>query len=416
MNAPLPADEEERLRILRRYKIIDSGSDQVFDDLTALAAHICQAPIALISLIDEDRQWFKSKVGLATSETSRDISFCAHAILQPSLFIVEDALSDERFATNPLVLADPEIRFYAGAPLVSPEGHALGTLCVIDNKPRQMSPEHRQALSVLSRHVSAQLELRRKTAELTESVAERDRVQAALERANEELEERVRQRTDELTTSYARLALLSRAMLRAQESERRNIARELHDEVGQLLTGLKLLLDIATSKETGSAPEVAEAKRLAQDLMQRIRQLSLNLRPHVLDDLGLRAALEWHCRRVSGQSQIPVQCDLRLGDERFDTEVETGAFRIVQEALTNVVRHAQASRISIGLWEEDGHLCVEVKDDGTGFDVEAALAGHNSNGLSGIRERVHLLNGTLDLHSTPAKGTTVLARLPSLKR
>jgi len=159
--APLPSDEKFRLAALHGYRILDTLPEQQYDDLTELAAKICEAPISLISLVDEDRQWFKSRQGLEAPQTERDLAFCAHAILQPEIFIVEDAMKDERFAHNPLVTQDPRIRFYAGAPLVNPEGHALGTLCVIDNEPRKMKPDHVKALRILSRHVMTLLELRR---------------------------------------------------------------------------------------------------------------------------------------------------------------------------------------------------------------------------------------------------------------
>ena len=137
MNAPVSSSESRRLEVLWQYEVLDTPPEEAFDDLTALAAQICNAPIALLSLVDENRQWFKSKVGLTISETTRDVSFCSHAIGQSDLFIVSDATRDPRFADNVLVRAEPRIRFYAGAPLVTPEGHALGTLCVLDHVPRQ---------------------------------------------------------------------------------------------------------------------------------------------------------------------------------------------------------------------------------------------------------------------------------------
>src|ERR1700732_848581 len=150
MISPKPANEKLRLATLRGYEILDTEPEAAFDDLTFLASYICQTPIALISLVDADRQWFKSKVGMPLSETSRDIAFCALAILQSDVFIVPDASQDERFAENPLVVSEPRIRFYAGAALMT-EGHALGTLCVIDRVPRTLSPEQLEALRALSR-------------------------------------------------------------------------------------------------------------------------------------------------------------------------------------------------------------------------------------------------------------------------
>src|SRR5947209_18630663 len=130
MNAPIPKNDKKRLRVLWQYDVLDSVPEEVFDDLTELAARICEAPIALITLVDEDRQWFKSKIGVTVNETSRDISFCGHAITQCELFIVSDATLDERFAQNPMGTSAQPIRLYAGAPTTPPDGHALASLTV----------------------------------------------------------------------------------------------------------------------------------------------------------------------------------------------------------------------------------------------------------------------------------------------
>ena len=170
MNAPLPTNEAERLAALKEYHILDTGTEQSYDDITALASHICNVPIAMISLVDEARQWFKSRVGLEQQQTSRDVAFCAHAILQNEPFIVGDATKDRRFADNALVTGEPYIRFYIGIPLINPEGLALGTLCVVDHQPRQLSAAQQEALQALSRQVMALLELRRVSAHLAEAL------------------------------------------------------------------------------------------------------------------------------------------------------------------------------------------------------------------------------------------------------
>jgi GAF domain-containing protein len=181
-----PVNEKQRLATLRGYEILDTEPEAAFDDLTFLASYICQTPIALISLIDVDRQWFKSKVGISMTETSRDIAFCASTVLQSDVFIVPDASEDDRFSENPLVVSEPRIRFYAGASLMT-EGHALGALCVIDRVPRTLSPEQLDALRALSRQVQAQFDLRQNLKRLGESLAARDRAEQEKERTLREL-------------------------------------------------------------------------------------------------------------------------------------------------------------------------------------------------------------------------------------
>jgi len=180
MNAPLPTHESERLAALKSYQVLDTAGEQSYDDITALAAHICEVPIAMISLVDEARQWFKSKVGLEQQETSREIAFCAHAILKHEPLIVRDAVKDCRFSENPLVTGEPHIRFYAGFPLVNPEGLALGTLCVVDREPRQLSTGQDKAMQALSRQVMALLEFRRVSARLADALEHVKTLQALL--------------------------------------------------------------------------------------------------------------------------------------------------------------------------------------------------------------------------------------------
>ncbi len=162
-------DEVQRLETLRQYAVLDTPPEEALDDLTALVATICEMPIALITLVDEQREWFKSRVGLTAAEAPRATSFCAHALGHPELFIVPDAMQDPRFADNPLVTGEPGIRFYAGAPLVSPEGAVLGALCVMDRVPRMLIPVQELALRVLSRQVMTHLKLGRQWRELQAS-------------------------------------------------------------------------------------------------------------------------------------------------------------------------------------------------------------------------------------------------------
>lgn len=170
MEAPLPINEPERLLALRDYRILDTAAEPVYDDITMLAAHVCAVPISVISLVDETRQWFKSKFGLKQCGTPRNIAFCAHTIVSSKPMIVTDVRKDERFANSPLATNAPHVRFYAGFPLVTPGGHALGSLCAIDRKPRRLSAAQIKAMQRLAGQVMVSLELRRVSARLAEAL------------------------------------------------------------------------------------------------------------------------------------------------------------------------------------------------------------------------------------------------------
>ena len=171
MKAPIPDNEAARLAALQEYKILDTAPEQAFDDITRVAAFICGTPTAIMALIDRERQWFKSKIGESATQTPREQAFCAYTILQPGLLEVEDAQVDNRFSDNPLVLGAPNIRFYAGAPLLTNSGHALGSLCVIDQQPRKLSAGQKACLESLARMVMTTLELRRVSGKLADTLA-----------------------------------------------------------------------------------------------------------------------------------------------------------------------------------------------------------------------------------------------------
>jgi PAS domain S-box-containing protein len=222
-----------------------------------------------------------------------------------------------------------------------------------------------------------------------------------------------RRRADEQIRDYAeQLRHLSRRLLQVQEDERRHLARELHDEIGQFLTGVKLSLELVAR----GAPEnmtgvLGQARGQVQDLIAQVRNLSLDLRPSLLDDFGLTPTLEWLFERYTGQTGIQVEVDLADLDRRFPPEVETAAFRIVQEGLTNVARHAKARQALVHLWHDDARLHIQVMDEGNGFDP-ATRVGRDSTGLSGMRERAALLGGCLTVQSEPGWGTILTAEIP----
>ena len=220
-------------------------------------------------------------------------------------------------------------------------------------------------------------------------------------------------------TLYSRLQGLSGRLMEVHEAERRHLARELHDEIGQLLTGLRLTLDVPEPQSPALGERLGQAQALVQELLERIRALSLDLRPSILDDLGVLPALLGHIERYMSQTKIRVHLEHSGLDRRFAPKTETGVYRIVQEALTNVARHGHVDEVTVRLWATDDVLGVQVEDHGAGFDPDAVLGTGRSGGLAGLRERAALLNGHLTVETHPGRGVRLTAEVPlngSLRR
>lgn len=219
-----------------------------------------------------------------------------------------------------------------------------------------------------------------------------------------------------LKKSAEQLKTLSRRLMEVQEMERRNIALELHDEIGQVLTGLKLTLEVSTKLPATEVGEsIAQASGLVNELMARVRKLSLDLRPAMLDDLGLLPTLLWHIEHYTAQTHVKVNFKHSgLERERFSPEVETAAYRVVQEALTNVARHANVHGATVRVWTHQEILSIEIADAGQGFDLETVV-GRDTSGLAGMRERATLAGGQLKIESSVGEGTRLLAEL-NIKR
>jgi GAF domain-containing protein len=213
-------------------------------------------------------------------------------------------------------------------------------------------------------------------------------------------------------TLFSRLQGLSRRLMEVQETERRHLARELHDEIGQLLTGLRLTLDLPEPAAPLVRDRLRQAQALVEELLDRVRALSLDLRPSILDDLGLLPALLGHVERYTSQTKTQVRLEHSGLDRRFPVETETAVYRIVQEALTNVARHSGVDRVTVRLWATDIVLGVQIEDHGAGFDPGAVLGHSSSGGLAGLRERAALLNGHLTVDSRPGQGVRLTAEVP----
>ena len=237
--------------------------------------------------------------------------------------------------------------------------------------------------------------------------------ESALRRAHDELEKRVAERTEELSRANIALRALSQRLVDVQEAERRFVARELHDEIGQMVTGLKLLLE--TSLRPSHADDLQgfeEALQLINELMDRVRRLSIDLRPQMLDDLGLLTALDWHFKRYFKQTGIRVQFKHTPMPDRLGSQLETAVFRIVQEALTNVARHAGVKEVTVRLWKNDERVGIQIEDRGVGFSGSTTLSRQASAGVSGMKERTELLGGDFTLDSSPGHGTCITVELP----
>ena len=242
---------------------------------------------------------------------------------------------------------------------------------------------------------------------------ERERMVTELRDMNLELEKRVYERTAELNSANEQLKALSQRVIQAQEGERRYLARELHDEVGQTLTGLNMLLHRASDEAKGPARvEIRGARKIVASLLQQVRQMSLDLRPAVLDDLGLCVAVQSHIDTFSKRTGIRVQFDCKdVSEERISPEVKITVFRCVQEALTNVARHAEVRAASVKLRANHQQLLLDIEDKGRGFDRQGAQLARGT-GLSSMHERVALAGGELQIESAPRRGTRILSRLP----
>lgn len=263
--AAYPVNEGARIKKLLSYRVLDTEAESAYDDLTAIAAQICGTPTSVVSLVDVDRQWFKSTVGLDATETPRDLAFCAHAILKPQVLVVPDARTDERFANNPLVTGPPYIRFYAGAPLITPDGYALGTLCIIDSEPRDLSPAQIQTLEALARQVVNQLEIRLTLERIQQEVAEKEKAQAALRQVNASLEERIQERTEAVRQKNQ---ALEKALYELQHAQASLVHSEKIATLGQLLAGVAHEINNPLGFVSGS---INHAQGYVADLVKLIK-------------------------------------------------------------------------------------------------------------------------------------------------
>jgi signal transduction histidine kinase/ActR/RegA family two-component response regulator len=426
MKAPLPANEEQRLEALRRYEILDTMAEQAYDDITLLAAHLAGAPMAVISLIDRDRQWFKSKVGLTASETPRELAFCAHAILTPDTpLIVNDATREERFADNPLVTGNPGIRFYFGAPLVTDDRFALGTLCAIDVTPRTLDPQQVHALSALARQVVRLFELRRNAADLRTAWMERDAHARQLELLRRDLEQ-------------ARDA--AEAANRAKSVFLANMSHDIRTPIAGVLGMSDLLLDSGLS--AGQREHVDSIRVSGEALLTLINDIldlskveagkleidryPVTVRPWITD-IGRLMGIAATSKGIALETHIDdaVPAAALLDGPRLR--------QVLVNLLGNAVKFTSVGKVTLRLSAtvQDGRadLAFSVRDTGPGIlasrrdaifeaftQADRSTSRHHGGtglGLAISRRLVEAMGGTLTLESDEGVGTTFSFTIPA---
>ena len=420
--APLPDDEAARLEALRRYAILDTEAEEAFDEITALAGEICGTPIALVSLVDADRQWFKSRVGLDAAETHRDLAFCAHAILEDGVFVVPDASEDSRFFDNPLVQEDPSIRFYAGSPLVTNDGHKLGTLCVIDRVPRELTPIQLRSLRVLGRQVIDQIELRRTVSSLARNVLELRTAREALQLADAGRQpksgERVQsaflaQATHDLRTPLNAILGYTELLLDRDDddpslavgSEAEVVLTKVVEAGGYMLRLVNDILDIARLEAEHLAIEASdvELERLTRGVIETMRSQSLRNR-----------------------NRIRLEIDPGVGTVSSDaTRIRQSLFNLIGNACKFTIE----GEICVSLRApSEGWVKIEVRDSGIGMNEdelgrlfrrfvqvqdEPTVRGESTGlGLVLTRALCERLGGSLEVVSEEGVGSTFSIWLP----
>ena len=376
--APLPLEESARLRDLQYYEVLDSLPDPSFDGLTRLASQIAGTPIALINLTDQNRQWFKSRVGIDVPAIPREWAPCAHVVATGSSIVCADMSVDARFADNPLVLGATHFRLYAGLALVTPRGSVLGTLAVIDTKPGALSSTQLEGLTTLAKQIVSELELR---------AAYRDL--AAL---------RVRERDFETR------------LLKERSDEAQRLAAELHDGVGQELVGISIMLAAALNEarkqQSALADPLEEINLLLSRAIDLARRAAQEHGGFAVRAAGLAGALEQFVRRLDGPdgpriefsaSAIPGDC--------LDDGTAYHLLRIAQEAIMNARRHSHALAIKVSCLHLRGTIRVEVMDDGIGLSPEADANGGIGRHVMAYRART--IGAALSLAPVPSGGLAV---------
>ena len=398
IEAPQPADEISRLKKLVAYEVLDTPSEQLFDDITQIASYLCQTKISLVSLIDKDRQWFKSRVGLDATETPRSVAFCSHAIHNDELFYVPDATKDERFHDNPLVVGAPHVVFYAGAPIITPEGHRVGTLCVIDDHPKELNHEQKELLIRLSRQVASNLEMRI-------HIAAQEKYSARLNKVNDELRQFAYRTSHDLKAPITSSKRLLDYMQKDIKSGKLQSALSGNQKIKQLMVKMETLVsDIVALVRADVEEHDAETINL-QDLLDRVKQ-RLEL-----------AATENNCKVL-----VTSDCPDSFYSEKARIE------QIIDNLVSNGIKYKDETKsehfVRIALTLKGSMLTIDVEDNGLGIPqsfqadmykpfkrFHSGLKNSSGLGLTIVKKHVNYLKGSIECESSQ-QGTRFTITLP----
>lgn len=399
---PLPTNEKERLEALYAYDILDTPAEKEFDEITQLAAMICQVPVALISLIDKDRQWFKSRVGVDIQETPREVAFCSHAILQNKLMIVPNALQDERFADNPFVIKEPKIRFYAGCPLSTSQGLNLGTLCVLDTQPRSLSEEQKFALQVLAKQVAEKIEMRLKNKQLD---FQKELLQKQLDFQKKIFLLVAHDVRSPLISMYGIAKLLTEKAINPDEAK--NSAQKIQKDIQNVLSNLDHILTWSKLHQNSSA------------INPRIETFAVSE--------YLTPILEFKSSKAQKKGIHFSYCL-----KNCPATIQTDPFllgSILRNLLNNAIKFTpKGGSVFCEISQEYQNLKIVVKDTGIGMSEEIQQSfwtgvgitprkGTNDEQGSGsalqlLKTFIYLLGGKIHLESQENQGTTFTVLLP----
>lgn len=363
--AELPSNEEQRLKDLHSYNILNEQPEADFDELVEIASQICDCPVSVLTLVDKDKQWFKARKGTDVPGTSRDASFCAHTILQDEVFVVNDATKDERFFDNPCVTGAMNIRFYAGAPIMSPGGYKVGSLCLIDHKPRTLTSQQEKILQLLSKQATRLLEVRSKNIYL-------------------------RQRSLEIINLKTQSL---RTVIKDNDADRKRISEQLHEDLAQSVASTIFYLNMAADDANSRVSLIGTAARQLTDILEKIRSLSFHLAPPGVNILSPGELLQELVDKLAltYPFKITVWQDKCLS--AVPQHLMLAAMRTVETWLEILSTEKNIQKVYLKV-KSDAQLHILIEDDADAVFAEREAAIFNK----AISESVRCLDGKIELH------------------